>query len=108
MRTWQYQIPIKEFIHDDQENTSLDHLIKVAKSIVKRIKQSVPKKWLDITHENYRGHLEDILDGLDSIDDGSFDDDGIDENGESILDYFNGWLSELYDFADAESIWLGL
>jgi hypothetical protein len=91
MRRWRETIDIKPLIHRDQMNTDPGYVANLGKEVASLIRtKTVETDW--------SMSLEDALETMEDID--PEDDDA--------ADMFNGALSELYDWADRERIWLGV
>lgn len=94
---WDQRIDIKAILFRDKNTTSPAHAAAVAAEIAALIRVSVPKPWLDITSDGFDRTLDDIVEGLEFV--GPEDDDA--------LECLNGWLGDLYDWADLKRVWLG-
>lgn len=98
---WDRTIKIKDIIHEDQDNETNAHVVKVAHAIAARVKAGVPAGWLDIYSEDFDTELaDDIFYGLESMSEND------DEEG-ALVNEFNGLLNMLYDWADTKRVWLG-
>jgi hypothetical protein len=91
MRRWRKTIDIKPFIHKDQENTSPEHVVWVARQIAATVRKNT-------SEDEQTWRLLDIVETLEDID--SSDDEA--------LVVLNSSLSDLYDWADDECVWLGI
>ena len=83
---WRKTVNIKDLLTDDD---SPENCVRVASVIVERLRKAFPEP---------PDNLEWILD--------EFEDISADDKRPSVL--FNDTLESLYDWADAERVWLGL
>ena len=86
MTKWRKTVNIKDLLGDDE---SPEEVVRVAAAIVGRLNKAFPDP-------DYG--LEDII--------SEFEDIRVDDKRPCLL--FNDTLSSLYDWADAERVWLGL
>ena len=86
MTKWRKTVNIKDLLGDDE---SPEEVVRVAAAIVGRFNKAFPDP-------DYG--LEDII--------SEFEDIRVDDKRPCLL--FNDTLSSLYDWADAERVWLGL
>lgn len=91
MQRWRKTIDIKPLIYRDQSNTDPVYVAGLGKEVAYTIRTN-------ITGTDWTISLEDALETMEEIDP---DDD-------HAVDMFNGALSELYDWADRERVWLGI
>lgn len=97
---WDRTIDIKGIIRRDKGNESNAHVEAVAREVVELVEARVPTQWLDCTNDTYEHDLDDVLEGMRSL--------RASEAAEGdLVDEFNGWLDQLYDWADARRVWLG-
>ena len=91
MKRWRKTISINEIIHRDQQNTDPTYVSKVGKEIAGLVRnRTTPGE------QNF-----ELLNAVETLEEISPDDD-------DALDQFNSALSELYDWADRERVWLGI
>lgn len=96
---WDRTIRVKDLL-TGESNLEPKEIAEKGKEVVKRIKMSVPKDWYELG-DDMDWELEDIINGLDSI---SEEDDP--EEGIFALEEFNGFLDQLYDWADGSRVWI--
>lgn len=94
---WSKKINIKEIIHRDQDNNSPDHVVSVAKEIAALIRAKVPAEWLAFSAGSFDETLYEIVEFL----------EGLSINDDDPCEEFNYCLRDLYDWADANRVWLG-
>lgn len=97
---WDRAIDIKSIIHEDQENETNAHVASVAQRIGALIRAKVPRAWLDCTQEDWDSELDDIVEWLEAT-------TADDEPEGKLRAEFNGWLGQLYNWADIKRVWLG-
>ncbi|WP_432263388.1 hypothetical protein [Cupriavidus sp. TMH.W2] len=97
---WDKSINIKEILHRDQRNESNQHVAAVAAEIASLIRSSVPSEWLDIAKDDYDRELVEVVELLESV-----SAEGMEEG--TLLEDFNDFLEQLYDWADYRRVWLG-
>ena len=95
--TWIFEVNIKDIINADLENTSIEHAMWVAHQIANELRKGLPKIWLDVESYGYDYWIHEIVDVLECFGDDELDD----------YKFLNQWLTELYDWADENRIWLG-
>jgi hypothetical protein len=95
---WDRTLKIRDILHRDASNQT--DAIAVAKEISGRIRAQLPAAWLDVTHDDYSGDLDDVVMALDGI--GPTTD-------QPSVDELNEVLELLYDWADThhERVWIG-
>lgn len=96
---WDRAINIKEILHRDQANDTDEHAIAVGKEIAALIRLKVPRGWLDFGHDDCEYDLVEIVEALEDL---------RESDDEAVVDDLNGRLEEIYDWADAQRVWLGL
>ena len=90
MMRWKLTVDIKPIIGEDQANTAPEHVASVANRIAKKMRDAVPDNMRSIS-------FEDAVEWMESA---TPDDANVIE--------FNAALSDLYDWADRERVWLGI
>ncbi|MTK63025.1 MAG: hypothetical protein F8N15_00385 [Methanobacterium sp.] len=96
---WDRTINIKDILHRDRTNESDEHAIAVGKEIAALIRSRVPAEWLDFDHVDCEYDLIEIVEALEDL---RLTDD------QPAVEDLNGRLNELYDWADAKRVWLGM
>ena len=86
MAIWRKTVNIKDLLTDDE---SPEEVVRIAGELTSRLEKAFP-------HPDY--DLEDIIE--------EFKDIEVTDKRPVVL--FNDTLSRLYDWADAERVWLGL
>ena len=83
---------------DEPDNQTLN---TTAKRIADLIRAQVPESWLDVSSKDYDRELEEIVEEFDDIGLQDMDD------GYTLMEHFNGWLEQFYDWADYKRVWTG-
>lgn len=91
MQRWRKTIDIKPLIHRDQANTDPTYVAGLGKEVASLVRAKT-------TEADWTMSLEDALEMMEDID----------PEDDEAVDMFNGALSELYDWADRERVWLGI
>lgn len=102
MRKWLKTLDLTSVWQNGDVPESEVHL--VGKYIAKQLRKLYPDfaDW-----DKWGSGLDDLIDRFDSILTlESYLEDPADYNYVSPFDEFNGYMSELYDFADAERLWI--
>lgn len=98
-RRWRAKVNIKQFIGKDQENESPAHCHWVASSIAGEMRKLEKRaEGVAVIGINFDFSFLEAVESLEEI--------TVDQ--EDALAALNGALSLLYDWADAERVWLGL
>lgn len=91
MPRWHKTIDIKPILHRDQANTSPEHVSAVSKEIAALFRGAISDAEMDYT-------LEEAIELMESIE----------PDEDDACDVFNSALSDVYDWADRERVWLGI
>ena len=86
MAQWKYKLNFSKFFHDDDFSIE-----QKGKLVAFSMRKTFPKSWLNWKHDNYDEELDNIIDAFDNI-------TGFDDT--SPVQEFDGWLEELYNWAD--------
>lgn len=100
---WDRSINIKEILHEDPSNESNEHAAKVANRIGAMIRGRVPADWLDWDSDALDEDLVNVVEGMEALKADSY----VDEKDFTPLQDLNGMLDQLYDWANANRVWLG-
>lgn len=100
---WDRKIDVKTILHEDQSNTSNEHVARVANRIGALIRSQVPAAWLDWNSDDGDEDLTQIVDGMEALKPDSYEG----EADFTPLDDLNSMLDQLYDWADGKRVWLG-
>jgi len=103
---WPHQVNVRAIIQEKGDEGPANIADK-SQRIAKLLRASLPAKFFDITNPNgdYDFCFMDALETLESYTEESLAED--DKSGIDIVEEFNGWLSEIYDWADRNRVWLG-
>lgn len=102
---WKKRIDIKAILQEDQENESPEHIAAISTRIAALLRAHVPASVFDFGHEDYD---EDLAEAVEAMEECTVDSLAVDaENGVEPVEMFNGWLEMIYDWADANRVWLG-
>lgn len=96
---WDHTIRIKDLLDDD--NLNAEQIEARGKQVADRIRAGTPKKWREMG-DDFDFELDEMLAAFDSIK--LIEED---ETEEDLLTEFNGWLDQLYDWADGRRVWIG-
>lgn len=102
---WDKRINIKSILHEDQSNTSPEHIARVSVRIAALLRARIPASVLDSAHDDYDINLTETIEDMEECTVASLAVDA--ENGVKPVDMFNGWLEVIYDWADTHRVWLG-
>lgn len=78
----------------------------LAKKIGQLLREKLPGKFLDPTHEGYEPGIDDLVQMFEETTPASLKED-MDRDGDSAADCLDVLLEELYDWADRSRVWLG-
>lgn len=103
--TWDHTANIKAVIHEDQRNTSAEHIADISVRMAKILRARLPARYFDISHADYDF---DFVDAVESMETCTVEGLAIDkEQGCSAAEMLNGWLDTVYDWAGRNRVWLG-
>lgn len=103
---WSRSINIKSILSEDQGNESPEHVAKVANSIAKLIRSRLPATMLDWKSDECDFDFLDAIESMEECTVKSLAEDKA--NGVEAVEMLNGWLDQIYDWADANRVWLGI
>lgn len=93
---WDRSIKIKDLFESDDDSNA--HMAVVAHELAERLKAGLPAAMLDFQSESFDQEIEDIVNYFADMRD--------DEEPEGqLVEYFDDWLTQLYDWADAKRVW---
>jgi hypothetical protein len=101
MKPWKYKLSIKHLLTDEE---TPEAIANASLGIAKELKGVFPQ-WLDWDSGGYDIDLETMVDYFSNNDLEAVQYDL--EQGYNPLENFNGYLSDLYDWADYNRVWLG-
>lgn len=101
---WTYHLNIKSILGRDPENTDPLYLKVVAHEVARQLRAKLPAPFFDITNDKYEPSLTEVTENLEDATDQTFAPSPEDPNPIEML---NGWIDELFDWADANRAWLG-
>lgn len=96
---WDYQLDIQSVLRRDPENDEPEYVISVACEIAKRLKRGLPSAWFDPGSFDYSDTLSDIVQELSEF---------RTRETHDLTEDLNYILDELYDWADAKRVSLGV
>lgn len=102
---WSKRINIKAILYEDQKNESPEHIAAISVRIAALLRACVPEGAFDFGHDDYDADLTEAVEAMEDCSVASLAADA--ENGVEPVDMFNGWLEMIYDWADANRVWLG-
>lgn len=100
---WDRTVDVRSILKRDQENDSDAHVAKTAHEIAVLLRAKLPAGLLDITHADYDQRIDEVVEALEAMS----EDDYADDPSYRLVDEFNGRMSELYDWADLNRVWMG-
>ena len=100
---WDRKVDIKAILHEDQSNTSNEHAALVANRIGALLRSRLPSVLLEVGNDEVDFDLIEIVEGMEALRPDSYDG----EEDFTPLDDLNNMLDQLYDWADANRVWLG-
>ena len=100
---WDRTIDVRAILKRDPENDSDEHVAKTGNEVAALLRAQLPAGLLDITHADYDQRIDEVVEALESMS----EDDYADDPTYRLVDEFNGRMSELYDWADLNRIWMG-
>lgn len=102
---WDKRIDVKAIIHEDQRNVTPEHISSICQRIAALIRRRAPKTYFDVGHEDFDF---DFVEAIEAMEQCTVEELAHDKaNGVDADEMFNGWMEALYDWADANRIWLG-
>lgn len=103
--SWNQRIDIKAILHEDQANQSPEHVAAVSVRIATLLRAQIPATVLDFRNDDYDADLTETIEAMEECTVAALAIDA--ENGMEPVTMFNGWLEVIYDWADANRVWLG-
>jgi hypothetical protein len=94
---WSNRIQLKDLLSDD---VSPESLARTATGIAARIRAALPEAVFDVTSDDYDQFMDEIVDDLECW---SAEGNAAVKEAQDILD---GRLDEIYDWADANRVWI--
>lgn len=95
---WSNTIQIKDLFTDED---TPEALAGVATGVAARIRAALPAATFDVTGDDYDHTMDEIVDDLES-----WTVDGM-AAASDAQEMLNGRLEEIYDWADANRVWIG-
>lgn len=102
---WSRKVDIKAILRENQSSEDPAVIAAKAVAIAKLLRAQVPAHLFDITHPEFDFDFVDTVEMLEDCTVASLAGDLA--NGVEALEMMNGWLESLYDWADAQRVWLG-
>lgn len=93
---WDKTVKIKDLLESDSDSNA--HIVTVAHTLAERLKAGLPEAMLDFHSDSFDQEIEEII--------GYFAELRVDDEPDGqLVEYFDDWLSQLYDWADANRVW---
>ena len=92
---WKYEVKVKDLLGDDDSN---ERAVEIAKELAKRMRTALPDKLLNVQDDDYDDEITSIIEDLETFNL---------EMSTDICSIFNERLDEIYDWADANRVWIG-
>lgn len=103
---WDLTVTIKPLLHESApEDLTVDGCARIARAIAAELKRKIPEAWRDTAHDNFNLDFEDLLERLEQATSADFEIGKDDFNLEPV-NLLDGWLDELYDWADRYRVWV--
>lgn len=102
---WSRNIDIKSILREDQTNEAPEHIAKVANRVAKLLRWRLPAAMLDGQSDECDFDFLDAVESMEECTVKSLAEDKA--NGVEAVEMLNGWLDQIYDWADANRVWLG-
>ncbi len=102
---WSRHIDIKAILHEDQANTSPEHIAAISVRVAALLRAHLPASVFDFGSDDFDADLIEAVEAMEECSVSSLDEDA--KNGVEPVEMFNGWLESIYDWADANRIWVG-
>ena len=103
---WPYKADIKGIILEEQGNEDPACITAKAHRIAKALRVSLPKKFFDQAHEECDFNFLDVVEMMEDCSVEALAEDL--KNGSTAVEMMDGWLEQIYDWADRNRVWLGL
>jgi len=104
-RIWNGTVNVKQLLAGDKSNVSPEYIADLAQRLGALLRSQMPRKFFDVTDEAYSFDFEEVVEMLEGCTVESLAEDL--RNGCDAQMMFNGWLEQVYDFADRNRIWMG-
>ncbi len=102
---WKQTIDIKSILNEDQNNESPEHVTDVAHRIAKLLRAKVPVATLDERDDDCDFNLLEAVEDMENCSVAALAEDL--KAGIEAVEMLNGWLETVYDWADANRVWMG-
>lgn len=102
---WPRKVNIKTILREDQSSEDPAVIADKANRIAKLLRAQAPARMFDSTDPDCD---YDFVDAVEMMEECTVASLAVDlENGVEAVDMMNGWLDAVYDWADANRVWLG-
>ncbi|OHV93812.1 hypothetical protein AKG95_29215 (plasmid) [Janthinobacterium lividum] len=102
---WPRKVNIKTILREDQSSEDPAVIADKANRIAKLLRAQAPARLFDCTDPDCD---YDFVDAVEMMEECTVASLAVDlENGVEAVDMMNGWLEAVYDWADANRVWLG-
>lgn len=102
---WPRRVDIKSIIRENQTSEDPAVIASKANRLARLLRRHLPDTAFDCTNPECDFDLLDIVEMMEDCTVESLAGDL--DNGVEAVEMFNGWLETIYDWADAERVWLG-
>ncbi len=102
---WDRSIKFKSLLNQPGANASAEYVSELARRIASMIRREAPASYFDLTSDDYEFDFNDVIEAMESCTVECLQGDL--ENGYEPQAMLNGWLDELYTWADRNRIWTG-
>lgn len=101
---WTHKVDIRSILARDPVNEDPLHLMTISREIAAQLRAKLPARYFDITHEDYQRDLDEAVENMEDATDQTFKPC---RDTPKPVEMLNGWIDEIYDWADANRVWLG-
>lgn len=102
---WPMRIDIKSILREEAHDESPEHVTRIANRIAKMLRAYLPRSAFDEKSDTVDFDFIDAIEMMEACTTASLASDA--DNGHEAVDMLNRWLETLYDWADANRLWLG-
>lgn len=105
---WALELPLKGILdryRSAGDDMTAEQALQLCGEVAQMLKVRVPKAWLHGDHPKFHYNYEELFENLDQASLSDFVPSK--EDDRSPCDVVNGYLDELYDWADRCRVWLG-
>ena len=102
---WSRKVDIKAILREDQSSEDPTVIALKANRIAKLLRSHIPARMFDCSDPDCNYDFVDAVEMMEECTVATLASDL--ENGVEAVEMLNGWLETVYDWADANRVWLG-